>query len=223
MHPLDPRERLARARLMLIFTPGQPGADLERLAALAPEVDIVQVRAKAPGRRFGPSPAGELCRWTERAADRIATLPAERRPLLFVNDRPDVAKLLAGLIDGLHLGQEDTPPEALRAWLGPELLIGYSTHSIAQVARALELPIDCLGFGPVFPSGTKGYERGLGPERAQVAAAGSPLPLFPIGGIDLERANELSPVGRAAVGAALLEAADPVAAARALRAALEPQ
>ena len=207
---------------MLIFSAGQPGADLSRLAELAPEVDIVQVRVKAPGRRSGPSPAAELLRWTCLAADRIAELAPERRPLLFVNDRADVAKLLAERIDGLHLGQDDAPPAAVRDWIGAELLLGYSTHSLAQVARAQELPIDCLGFGTVFASQTKGYRDGLGPERAQMAAAGSVLPVFPIGGIDLARANELAPVGRAAVGAALLEAPDPVAAARALRAALEP-
>ena len=74
-----------------------------------------------------------------------------------------------------------------------------------------------LGFGPMFPTATKGYERGLGPETAWVADTASALPVFPIGGIDATNAAELARVGRAAVSAAILDAEDPGRAAREIR------
>ncbi len=86
-----------------------------------------------------------------------------------------------------------------------------------EVVQAGDSGADYIGFGPIFATTTKGYQQGLGPEIAWVADAGSALPLFPIGGIDLMNANTLSEVGRAAASAALLGSDDPRAAARQLR------
>jgi thiamine-phosphate pyrophosphorylase len=200
---------------MGVFTPATlpAGEELERLLAAAPFLDVVQVRVKEPDRTDGPSPARALLEWTERV---LAALPKER-PLVIVNDRPDVARALRALgCDGVHVGQDDAAPRAVRAFLGSELLIGLSTHDARQVAAAQDEPVDYLGFGPVFPSATKGYAQGRGPEYAWAAAEASILPVFAIGGIDVTNAQELDNVGRAAVGAAVFAAHDPAAAAREL-------
>lgn len=219
----DSRKRLIDARLMWIFT---PDAERPRFAEAALEaalgrVDAIQVRLKLPGRRSGPSPAGPLLEWTRRVLNRRERLGAATGPLVFVNDRPDVARVLwdEGL-DGLHLGDRDLTPESARAYLPEALLLGLSTHHPEEVLAAQDRPVDYLGFGPVFATATKGYERGHGPERAWIAQEGSGLPVFPIGGIDLANAEQLEEVGRAAVGSAITDAADPAAAADHLRAAL---
>lgn len=214
------RERLGAASLYLLFTPTLcAGRDpLEVLEALLPEVDLVQVRVKAPG--AARSEAAECFAWTERVLERCANL-GEGAPPVLVNDRVDVARALRERgCAGVHLGQEDAPPRVARELLGPGALIGLSTHDPAQVVRALVEEIDYLGFGPVHATATKGYTRGLGSEAAWIAAQASPLPLFPIGGIDARNAGELEDIGRAAVGSALLAAADPARAARELRALL---
>src|SRR5262245_61033014 len=85
---------------------------------------------------------------------RAAVAVAVRRGVrLIVNDRVDVA--LAVGADGVHLGQDDMPPEAARALLGPEAVIGYSTHNIEQAIAAIKLPIDYLAIGPIFATTTK--------------------------------------------------------------------
>lgn len=232
---LDPdaaREQLAHARLLLIFTPSLcAGRDpLAVLEALLPHIDIVQVRPKAPDSGLDPartapaapatSEAREVFTWSTLVLERVQCL----RPqvLVLANDRVDVARALVPLgLAGVHLGQEDCPPAVARALLGPDALIGLSTHGLPQVLAAEALPVDYLGFGPLFPTRTKGYVRGLGAQAAWIAQQASALPLFPIGGIDLERVGELEELGRAAVSSALLAAADPGAAAAALRAVLE--
>jgi len=214
------RERLARARLMLLFTPEvvRPGAEpLALLELLLPWIDVVQVRVKEPGQALAPARATlELTRAVRRRLDACGS-PA----LLIVNDRVDVAGLLADEVDGVHLGADDAPVELARRLLGPDALIGLSTHSPAEAARAQGLEVDYLGFGPIHPTRTKGYAHGLGVEAAWIASRAGPLPLFPIGGIEPSNAGELTEIGRAAVSAALLAAADPAGAAAALRAQLE--
>ncbi len=208
---------------MLLFTPAHcaPGREpLDVLVELLPHVDLVQVRIKsehAAESPDAPSPAAELFAWTARV---LEVAPAAV-PVL-VNDRVDVALALepAGCA-GVHLGQGDMPAAAAREVLGAAPLLGLSTHSTRQVVAAQLAPVDYLGFGPIFATATKGYAEGHGPEAAWIAASGSELPLFPIGGIDVVNATELAPVGRAAVTAALLGAADPARAAVALRAAVE--
>ncbi|MEZ5979478.1 MAG: thiamine phosphate synthase [Planctomycetota bacterium] len=206
---------------MGIFTPHPLGPSaLDRLVAAAPFLDVVQVRVKAPGRTAGPSPAAALFDWTVRVLD--ALLGAHDAPLVVVNDRPDVARATEHLgCAGVHVGQDDAAPDVVRRFLGERAIVGLSTHDARQVARAEFEPVDYLGFGPVFPTATKGYERGVGPELAWSAHAASPRPVFPIGGIDLENALELDAVGRAAVGSAIFAAPDPARAAAAMRALLE--
>jgi len=218
--PAAARGALGTARLMLLFTPELSGErdPLEALALALPHVDVVQVRVKSE-RADAVSPARALAEWTERVLELVARAPES--PLVLVNDRVDVAAALAPRgVHGVHLGDRDTPPSEARALLGDDALIGLSTHSAADVARAFDAPVDYLGFGPIFPTATKGYDRGVGPEAAWVAHEAAPIPLFPIGGITPSNSGELEHVGRACVGAAILAAPDPAAAAAAIRAAL---
>jgi thiamine-phosphate pyrophosphorylase len=219
------RERLRTARLYLLFTPQvcRKRDPLAVLEALLPHVDVLQVRIRGTPATSAPTAARESFEWTERVLDVCAAHPGIEVPVL-VNDRVDVARALRERgCAGVHLGQEDAPPELARELLGAAALIGLSTHSSAQVARAQLEPVDYLGFGPVHATSTKGYGRGLGPEAAWIASGGSSLPVFPIGGIDGSNAGELEEVGRAAVCAALLAAPDPARAARELRALLAPE
>lgn len=101
---------------------------------------------------------------------------------LIINDRVDIA-LALGL--GVHLGQDDLPPEAARRLLGDEAIIGYSTHTVDQAIEAARLPIDYLAIGPIFATATKENPSpvvGLDGLRAVRKVIGN-LPLVAIGGI----------------------------------------
>jgi len=227
------RERLTDARVMLVFTPEVCGAAsaatgaamrpaLERLDAALPAVDVVQVRPKRIGSngRTALTAACEAFAWTERV---LALAGAgDDAPLVIVNDRVDVAAALAASgCAGVHVGDGDCPAVIARSFLGPAPLIGTSTHAPADVARASEEPLDYVGFGPIWPTDTKGYERGLGPEAAWIAHSASSVPLFAIGGVDATNVDQLAQVGRVAVGAAILASDDPGHAAREVRALLD--
>ncbi len=223
------RTALSSARLMLLFTPELcVGTDPRtRLATMLPLVDVVQIRIKPratetvlPGTTSRQATAKETFEWALVALELSAEL--DEPPLLIVNDRVDVALALAKRgVDGVHLGRGDFPTTAARELLGPDALIGLSTHDVIQVAMAEEQDADYVGFGPIFATQTKGYERAIGPEAAWVASIGSGLPLFPIGGIDALNVNSLAEVGRAAISSALLGAENPVEVAAVLREALE--
>jgi len=220
------RDRLRAARLYLLFSPAACGGrdPLEVLEAALPHVDLVQVRIKELAARTEPTRATSEARatfeWTEKVLELVA-LHAELEVPVLVDDRADVARsLLERGCAGVHLGQDDAPPRWTRELLGPEPLIGLSTHSIAQVAAALDEPVDYLGFGPIHATSTKGYARGLGGETGWIASQASALPVFPIGCIELANVSELESIGRAAVSSAILAAADPARAARELRMAL---
>jgi thiamine-phosphate pyrophosphorylase len=229
------RAALASAHVYLIFTPELCGArdPLEVLRAAWPWVDLVQVRPKPresgldPLRGSNPSALVSEARASYDWCRRVLELARELERLVpvivpvIVNDRVDVAASLRGEgLAGVHLGQDDFPAALAREQLGPDVLIGLSTHSPAQVARAEDEPVDYLGFGPFRATATKGYARGLGSEACWLPQEASPRPVFPIGGIDVANAGELERIGRAAVGSAILSAEDPAAAARAIREAL---
>ena len=117
------------------------------------------------------------------AAKAAFGVAVERGVQLIINDRVDIA--LAVGVAGVHLGQDDLPPEVARRLLGDDAVIGYSTHSVAQALEASRLPIDYLAIGPIFATSTKENPDpvvGLDGLRAVKAAIGS-LPLVAIGGI----------------------------------------
>ncbi len=217
----EQRRRLLDARLMLLFTPELCGArdPLACLEAALPWVDIVQVRIKplhGPNEARATAEAAATVRWTLDVLARRAAQASEA--LIVVDDRVDVARhLLPVGVAGVHLGQDDCPPEVARAFLGRDALIGWSTHSHEQLVESDELPIDYVGFGPIHPTSTKGYEHGIGAEAAWIASLATARPLFPIGGIARENVQELARIGRAVVGSAILGAADPGRTARELR------
>lgn len=143
--------------------------------------------------------------------------------LFFVNDRFDLALLCEA--DGVHVGQEDLPPARLPAAARERLLVGRSTHTLAQARVAIGEPCDYVAFGPVFGTTSKDSPyaaRGLA-ALAEVAALAAPRPVIAIGGIDAERARQAVAAGAAGVAviSAVAGAAAPEAAARALVAALE--
>ena len=114
---------------------------------------------------------------------------------LLINDRIDVA--LAVGAAGVHLGQDDMPPEAARKLLGPNAVIGYSTHNIQQAIAATKLPIDYVAIGPIFATTTKSDTApvlGLDGLRTVRQAIGT-FPLVAIGGITHGNASKVIEAG----------------------------
>lgn len=160
-----------------------------RLATTLAEggLSLLQLRAKTLG-------AGAF---TELAA-RLGPALAERGCRLLVNDRADVA--LAAATTGLHVGDEDLPVGAARRLLGPDCIIGYSTHAVDEVRAACSLPADYLGFGPVFDSPTKaGVREARGLALLEQACAAATLPIVAIGGVTVETAPLCWRAGAASV------------------------
>jgi len=209
---------------MLLFIPEVcPRKDLlEALEQTLDDIDAIQIRPKAPG-SSAPGSARETFDWSVRVLDLLDARRARHIPVI-VNDRVDVAEALRDRgCAGVHLGQDDCPVSIARRRLGPNAVIGLSTHDMTQVANAGEEEVDYLGFGPIHGTKTRGYDRGLGPESAWIANAGSSLPVFAIGGIDATNVTDLARIGRVAVGSAILSAEDPGRAAREIRSLLEDQ
>jgi thiamine-phosphate pyrophosphorylase len=205
---MTPRERIGGARLYLVCD-ARPRAFLE--AALRGGVDVVQLRDKALD-------DGGLV--AAAAAFRAA---ADAHGALFVlNDRPDL--VAACRADGVHIGQDDGAAAAARAAVGPERIVGRSTHAPAQAAAADADPdVDYLAVGPVHATPTKPGRPAAGLDYVDWAAAHVGKPWFAIGGLEASNVEAVTARGarRIVVVRAIAAAADPEAAARALRAALE--
>jgi thiamine-phosphate pyrophosphorylase len=141
--------------------------------------------------------------------------------LFLMNDRPDLARLAEA--DGVHVGQDELPVKEVRRIVGPEALIGVSTHDLAQVRRAVLDGASYLGVGPTFPSGTKAFAEFPGLEFVRRAVAETTLPAFAIGGVTLANLPEVVAAGarRVAVSGAVCRAEDPCAAATAMRQILD--
>jgi thiamine-phosphate pyrophosphorylase len=125
----------------------------------------------------------------------------------------------------VHLGQDDLPPALARRLLGPERLIGRSTHGITQLRQAVSDGCDYVGVGPVNATPTKPGRSPVGLDYVRQAALEAPIPWFAIGGIEMDTLAPVLAAGatRVAVVRAITDAADPAAAARGLRAALGEQ
>ena len=136
---------------------------------------------------------GTLVDWTRG----IVAAAAGRGARIVVNDRCDVA-LMAGA-DGVHVGQDDLPAGVVRELLGPDAVVGLSTHDAPQLEAALSEPISYLAVGPVYATRTKdtGYAAvGLEAVRRAAHAAGG-RPVAAIGGITLETAPAVIAAGAA--------------------------
>ena len=132
---------------------------------------------------------------------------------VIVNDRADVARLAGAA--GVHVGQDDLSPSAVRTLVGAEAVVGLSTHTPSQRDAALAEPVDYLAIGPVFGTATKdtGYTA-VGLARVNdvsVAARQRGLPTVAIGGITLENAASVIAAGAASVAVIsdLLATGDP--------------
>lgn len=136
-----------------------------------------------------------------KAAAAVAKRLRRANALFFVNDRTDIA--LAAGADGVHLGDSDLPVAAARR-IAPELLVGTSTHSLAQALRAAGEEPDYLAFGPIFDSPTKMVRPPVGLKTLEKVCSKVEVPVVAIGGITAENAAGVFAAG--AVGAAMVSA-----------------
>ncbi|MEY4840126.1 MAG: hypothetical protein RLZZ374_1034 [Cyanobacteriota bacterium] len=216
------RELLGQCQLYFVTS---PAANLEAVvtAALEAGVRLVQYRAKGDA-PVGAAPVagGPAITDQQRLTDARALrqLCARHGALFLVNDRIDLA--LAVDADGVHLGQDDLPPAIARRLLGPDRLIGRSTHRLEQLHQAVADGCDYVGVGPVNATPTKPGRDPVGLDYVRQAAATSPIPFFAIGGIDSTSLEEALAAGasRVAVVRAITQAADAGAASAELLARL---
>jgi thiamine-phosphate pyrophosphorylase len=206
------RERLRTARLYFVCE-ARPATDLEALlrAALTGGADIVQLREKELGR-------AEI----ERAAATFRRVADTFSALFIVNDDPDLARTCDA--DGVHLGQDDTTVAEAREMLGPDAIIGLSTHSKEQITasgsasdqadqgrrersvlrtqatedadmRRSGAPPDYISVGPIWETPTKQGRPAVGLELIAHAAANAPHPCYAIGGIDSSNVSQVVEAG----------------------------
>ncbi|MER7727389.1 thiamine phosphate synthase [Streptomyces sp. NPDC096323] len=204
-----PHALLSDARLYLCTDARRRQGDLPAFldAVLSSGVDIIQLRDK------GMEAAEEL----EHLA-LFADACKRHGKLLAVNDRADVAHAIGS--DVLHLGQGDLPVPAARAIIGPDVVIGRSTHAESEVDAAVVEPgVDYFCTGPCWPTPTKPGRHAPGLDLVRYTASLAPArPWFAIGGIDAGNLDEVLDAGarRIVVVRAVTEASDPGAAAAAL-------
>ena len=200
------RERLRTARLYLVCDARPNGREPEPLlvAALNGGVDIVQLREKELDRRT-----------TERSGGTFRRICDTYSALFIVNDDPGLAHSCDA--DGVHLGQDDTSVAEARGELGPDAIIGLSTHSTEQIDSATG--VDYISVGPVWETPTKEGRPAVGLDLVSHAAREARFPFFAIGGIDLTNAGQVVEAGarRFAVVRAIRDSEDPMQVASALR------
>jgi thiamine-phosphate pyrophosphorylase len=190
-------QRLDSARLYVLLDGRSSPEELQKLAGWLVEngVDVLQLRDKQLDDRQ------LLAR-----ARLLRDLTHGTGTLLLLNDRPDLAALARA--DGVHLGQDDVSVKDARTIIGPDALIGVSTHSLGQARQAVLDGANYMGVGPTFPSGTKKFTKFPGVELLREISAEIRLPAFAIGGITLENLSEVLATGctRIAVSGALRSA-----------------
>lgn len=175
-------------------------------ALLAGGARFIQIRAK----QLSSAQLLRIC-------DRLVAAGRACGARIIVNDRVDVAKLSGAA--GVHLGQDDIPVADARAMLGPNAVIGYSTHTVAQIEAAILEPVTYIAVGPVFGTRSKatGYDA-VGVELVEEAVrrAGA-VPVVAIGGITLQTAPQVLQAGATSVAVIsdLLTGGDPAARVRA--------
>jgi thiamine-phosphate pyrophosphorylase len=177
---------LKLSRLYAIIDPAHTGGRLPLEVAvelLAAGVRLIQLRDKI-------APSGELL----TSAWQLASCVHDSDGLFVLNDRADVAQ--AAEANGVHLGQDDLPVESARAIVGPEGIIGFSTHDLHQVREADLTSADYIAFGPVFATTSKkNPDPVVGLEGLRAARKLTLKPLVAIGGITLENARSVIDAG----------------------------
>ncbi|HEU5141841.1 MAG TPA: thiamine phosphate synthase [Solirubrobacterales bacterium] len=207
------RERLRTARLYFVCEgrPGGQGPEPLLRAALSSGVDMVQLRDRQLDRDA-----------LDRAARTFRRLCDTYSALFVVNDDPWLARSCGA--DGVHVGQDDMPAAEAREIVGPDAIVGLSTHSREEIAASASAPVDHISVGPIWETPTKVGRPGVGLELIEHAAAHAPHPFFAIGGIDPSNAAAVVAAGarRLCVVRAIRDAEDPAGTAEALRASLGP-
>ncbi|MDA7979730.1 MAG: thiamine phosphate synthase [Pirellulales bacterium] len=191
---------LETARLYVLLDGGSSPQAFEHLSKSLIDVGVplMQFRDKQLCDRELLDRAGELMRYALGTDTRV-----------IINDRPDIAAAVSA--DGVHLGQEELTSGAARRTVGPEALIGISTHNLDQAKQAARDGASYLGVGPTFPSRTKEFEEFPGLEFAHAVATEVALPAYAIGGITLANLESVLKTGvhGVAIGAAITSADDP--------------
>jgi thiamine-phosphate pyrophosphorylase len=197
--------RLAAARLYVLLDGRASLDEFKTLAHSLVEagVHVIQLRDKRLDDR----------QLLERAAA-LREITRAAGVLFIMNDRPDLAAIAQA--DGVHVGQGDVSVKAVRTIVGPDALVGVSTHSIEQARQAVLDGANYIGVGPTFPSDTKHFDQFPGLDLLRAVAAEIRLPAFAIGGISPGNVADVLQTGirRIAVSGAVLGAADPAATAR---------
>lgn len=154
---------------------------VERLAAGG--ATLIQLREKTQSPREFYDAAVEAVKAARRAGVQV-----------IINDRVDIA--IAVGADGVHLGQDDLPPERARQLLGESRIVGFSTHNLKQAIEADSTPVDYIAIGPVFQTSTKeNPDSVVGLETIQEVKRQISKPLVAIGGITLDRARSVIEAG----------------------------
>lgn len=204
----ESRERLKDIRLyVLVSSAGcRHGLEATVRGALEGGAQVIQLREKDLADRELLNRAKSVRRWTREA-----------NALFIMNDRPDLARLSDA--DGVHVGQDELRVKDARRILGPDRLIGVSTHDLEQVRQAVLDGADYLGIGPVFASATKTFSKFAGLEFIRQATEETSLPAFAIGGITTDNVTQVMKAGtnRIAVSAAVCTADHPAETASLLR------
>ncbi|MBW3042455.1 thiamine phosphate synthase [Prochlorococcus marinus] len=200
---LDTKEEIVRRKILkdcslYLLTSNKKNLKEIVLQALDAGIKIVQYREKFLNDIEKINQAKEL-----------ASLCKKYNSLFIVNDRVDIA--LAVEADGIHLGQEDIPTKIARELLGPEKIIGISTHCIEDIKNAEKENCDYIGIGPIFPSETKKKLHPIGIDYLRKGLNETLLPAFAIGGINSSNINKLNQIKklRIAVSDAIINSNDP--------------
>jgi thiamine-phosphate pyrophosphorylase len=207
------RQRLRWARLYFVCDGLPHGNDPEALlhATMAAGTGMIELRDRERPRVV-----------IERSGRTFRRLANTHGALFIVNDDPYLAIELGA--DGVHVGQDDMAPAEARRIMGPDAIIGLSTHSREQVEAAQSEPLDYISVGPIWETPTKEGRPATGLELIRATAEIAPLPWFAIGGIDTGNVDEVVGAGaeRICVVRAIRDAADPRAATAALFDAVDP-
>jgi thiamine-phosphate pyrophosphorylase len=197
-------------RRLYLCTPDRSDLAEFLAACVAGGVDVVQLRDKSLDAR----PLLARARLAARVCRDLGV------PFI-LNDRPDLA--LDSGADGVHVGQDDAPPALARRLLGPDAIVGFSTHAPAELDAAAGEPADYVSVGPVAATPTKPGRPGTGLDYLRYAAAVATRPWFVTGGVAPDTLGDMLDAGarRFVVVRWLTEAADPEVAARALRTVID--
>jgi thiamine-phosphate pyrophosphorylase len=207
------RQRLHWARLYFVCDARPGGQEPDGLlnAAMSGGVGMIELR----DRDIPPNVIDRSGQTFRRVANTYSAL-------FIVNDDPHLALELSA--DGVHVGQDDMDPAEARRIVGPDAIVGLSTHSREQIEAAAREPVDYISVGPIWETPTKEGRPAAGLELIKTAAEIATVPWFAIGGINAGNVGEVTAAGaeRICVVRAIRDADDPRRAARALYDAVDP-